>query len=278
MTELRRVDRRVPAAAPAELSLPSPFTTSWTATTDIAASGRSATAALQVLTGGANTATGTATASNTTGFTAAVAWGSITAAVTPANTGAVASARTQTRYGYLGAKQRTTSLPSGVIEMGSRVYAPQLGRFLQTDPVYGGSANTYDYTGGDPVNMLDLDGRRVVNGKCYRYGGSKKGWFNVGCPKYKASSVIGNIKRTVRRWGCERLGVSACGGRVRRQWTANGAVRGCLEGAGAFSLKDLLTELFNGASERSLRRNLIGTLRGGAIGCMAGYMMYGGSR
>lgn len=34
-------------------------------------------------------------------------------------------------------------------------------RFLQTDPVAGGSANDYDYSGQDPVNQFDLDGRCV---------------------------------------------------------------------------------------------------------------------
>jgi hypothetical protein len=33
-------------------------------------------------------------------------------------------------------------------------------RFLQTDPVPGGSANLYDYAGQDPVNVFDLDGRQ----------------------------------------------------------------------------------------------------------------------
>lgn len=32
-------------------------------------------------------------------------------------------------------------------------------RFLQTDPVRGGSANAYDYVYQDPINKFDLDGR-----------------------------------------------------------------------------------------------------------------------
>ncbi len=44
--------------------------------------------------------------------------------------------------------------------MGARVYVPQMGRFLQTDPVVGGSANAYDYAGQDPVNDNDLAGDR----------------------------------------------------------------------------------------------------------------------
>jgi RHS repeat-associated protein len=48
-----------------------------------------------------------------------------------------------------------TELPSGVIEMGALSYVPQLGRFLQPDPIAGGSADAYAYTFGDPLNGSD---------------------------------------------------------------------------------------------------------------------------
>lgn len=48
---------------------------------------------------------------------------------------------------------------SGLIEMGARPYDPMLGRFLSMDPVEGASANAYDYSYQDPVNVYDLDGR-----------------------------------------------------------------------------------------------------------------------
>jgi hypothetical protein len=51
-----------------------------------------------------------------------------------------------------------TELPSGVTEMGARSYVPELGRFLQPDPIPGGSANAYAYTFGDPVNSSDPSG------------------------------------------------------------------------------------------------------------------------
>jgi RHS repeat-associated protein len=62
------------------------------------------------------------------------------------------------KFSWLGGSQRSTELPSGVIAMGARSYIPQLGRFLQTDPIIGGSANAYAYTFGDPVNSSDPSG------------------------------------------------------------------------------------------------------------------------
>ncbi|GAA3010469.1 hypothetical protein GCM10010483_64420 [Actinokineospora diospyrosa] len=63
------------------------------------------------------------------------------------------------RYGYLGTHLRSAESLGGVMLMGVRLYSPSLGRFLQTDPVAGGSANAYDYANQDPVNNQDLDGR-----------------------------------------------------------------------------------------------------------------------
>jgi hypothetical protein len=42
--------------------------------------------------------------------------------------------------------------------MGARSYLPQLGRFLSSDPISGGSANAYDYGNQDPLNSFDLNG------------------------------------------------------------------------------------------------------------------------
>ncbi len=66
------------------------------------------------------------------------------------------------KYSWLGAHEIPTSLPSGVTTMGARSYIPQLGRFLQTDPQPGGSANQYAYTYGDPIDNNDLTGEWSV--------------------------------------------------------------------------------------------------------------------
>ncbi|MGV4987911.1 DNRLRE domain-containing protein [Streptomyces sp. NRAIS4] len=66
---------------------------------------------------------------------------------------------TATRYGWLGAKQRSSETVTAATLMGVRLFDPTAGRFLQVDPVPGGSANAYDYVYADPINKFDLDGR-----------------------------------------------------------------------------------------------------------------------
>jgi len=65
------------------------------------------------------------------------------------------------QYSWLGGDQKSTELASGVVAMGARSYVPQIGRFLQTDPVAGGSANAYAYAYGDPVGESDPSGQFV---------------------------------------------------------------------------------------------------------------------
>lgn len=68
------------------------------------------------------------------------------------------------RYGWLGSYRRPGDSTSGVILMGARVYAPAIGRFMQTDPVIGGNANAYDYSDQDSVNATDLTGLKIFFG------------------------------------------------------------------------------------------------------------------
>jgi len=65
--------------------------------------------------------------------------------------------------GWMGAVG--TDHPTGImefVEMGARVYSPIVGRFLQIDPVRGGSANNYDYANADPINQKDLTGTEPI--------------------------------------------------------------------------------------------------------------------
>lgn len=75
------------------------------------------------------------------------------------------------KYGWLGGDQRPADDLGGLVLMGYRLYSPSIGRFLQTDPVPGGSANSYDYDAQDPLNQVDLDGRMLASnngGECGR--------------------------------------------------------------------------------------------------------------
>jgi RHS repeat-associated protein len=72
-------------------------------------------------------------------------------------------------------------LAPGLYHYRARAYAPQLGRFLQTDPIgYRAGMNIYAYVAGDPINQVDplgLDGAHMPGGEseCYRKGG----WVKV---------------------------------------------------------------------------------------------------
>jgi RHS repeat-associated protein len=66
------------------------------------------------------------------------------------------------QYGWLGGPQRSTESTGGLIQMGQRTYLGPIGRFLQVDPVDGGSANDYDYTNQDPINETDLSGECII--------------------------------------------------------------------------------------------------------------------
>ena len=70
------------------------------------------------------------------------------------------------RYDYVGSAERKRDVNSGLMLMGQRVYNPGSGRFLQADPVLGGSANSYDYVAGDPVNSQDVGGESTYPAGC----------------------------------------------------------------------------------------------------------------
>jgi RHS repeat-associated protein len=47
--------------------------------------------------------------------------------------------------------------PSGFLQLGERYYWPEVGRFIQQDPI-GDGANWYQYVGGDPLVAADPEG------------------------------------------------------------------------------------------------------------------------
>lgn len=61
-------------------------------------------------------------------------------------------------YGWLGGDQISSNALGGQLLMGARTYNVNTGRFSQTDPISGGSANAYDYAAQNPVTHSDLTG------------------------------------------------------------------------------------------------------------------------
>ncbi|MFR9779352.1 RHS repeat-associated core domain-containing protein, partial [Micromonospora sp. MS34] len=117
------------------------------------------------------------------------------------------------RYGWLGAKQRAADTPSGIILMGVRLYNPVTGRFLQVDPVPGGSCNRYEYTCADPANVYDLNGKWSCNYnpfKCLFAGRSSRGYL-------RAHRRYNPVIRGCHMWGA--------GWGLVAQWALWGAAR-----------------------------------------------------
>jgi RHS repeat-associated protein len=82
------------------------------------------------------------------------------------------------QYARCPADRFATELPTGIIGMGARTYIPQLGRFLQTDPQPGGSANAYAYTDDNPINEADPSGEWS-----YNYENAETGEAAPGTPR-----------------------------------------------------------------------------------------------
>jgi RHS repeat-associated protein len=105
------------------------------------------------------------------------------------------------RYGWLGAKQRETDDLTGIMLMGVRLYVPAMGRFLQVDPVPGGSANAYDYANQDPINNLDLDGeswwRRIGH---WAGGAGRSLWKSMTWRGWWIKIDLRPIGRRIRGW------------------------------------------------------------------------------
>ena len=87
--------------------------------------------------------------------------------------------------------------------MGQRLYDPATGRFLQTDPVEGGSANNYDYVSADPVQGRDYDGTCGFWGnpwkKCGKHHHGGRGF--LGGIFSKSARFVAKHRSTIATWG-----------------------------------------------------------------------------
>ena len=91
-------------------------------------------------------------------------------------------------------------------------------RFLEVDPIEGGSSNDYDYVNGDPINNLDLAGTYCLTGK--NKNGScrsiSRGSGRVARTTYRHVNVSTGLCAFV----CGNVGFQ--GGHVYAGWTAIG--------------------------------------------------------
>jgi RHS repeat-associated protein len=147
-------------------------------------------------------------------------------------------------YGWLGQHQRPLEHQPGltpIIEMGARQYHPGLGRFLEVDPVEGGSANDYDYVNGEPINDSDLDGlrsRRSRGRSVSRRGGVRRRgsciYTNPNGSCWGSSAIPGtkNAKKNFCPFGGNSRGGRGCrgGGVGRWSWSAFWGSRALLFG------------------------------------------------
>lgn len=136
--------------------------------------------------------------------TAAVAingWSDYTEYGTPRDPTATRTIAGPAGYGWLGAKQRsTTPATAGLTLMGDRYYKPTRGAFTSPDPEPGGNPTAYTYP-LDPINGYDLDGHRWEVGGLGGGGGggsSYGGSFDLHDTRTNGTGIVGLVYRNRR--------------------------------------------------------------------------------
>jgi hypothetical protein len=110
--------------------------------------------------------------------------------------------------------------------MGARAYSTITGRFSQTDPVPGGSANAYDYSAQNPVINTDLNGTNVhttVYGMNLNIGGGYIVWWWTG----REASILRRNETAVEWWAVGDAVCAAIGALIRGWSGAAIAATGC---------------------------------------------------
>ena len=138
-------------------------------------------------------------------------------------------------YGWLGAKQRTTTT-TGLLLMGARLYNPTTGHFTSLDPIQGGNDTPYTYP-TDPINKQDTTGKKGL-------------WRTVGAAaRWLTNSRFGKVLNTACgfTWG---VAAAVCGG----VYTAAYAAQGRWREAGKTAAMGLAGFAVGGAVARGLAK------------------------
>ncbi len=138
-------------------------------------------------------------------------WSDYTEYGTPRDPTATDTVDGDTGYGWLGAKQRsTTTETAGLTLMGDRLYNAITGRFTSLDPEPGGSAWAYGYP-TDPINQFDL------SGNCLRSPPGWNGWCPAAAGSRPSANACRSACRTPGRSSPSRSRTPPCASSTRRR-------------------------------------------------------------
>ena len=100
-------------------------------------------------------------------------------------------------YGWLGADQVSSDALGGQLLMGARSYNSETGRFSQTDPDPGSTANAYDYALQNPTVNSDLTGSWLMTW----HWGSATGWQKFRFTSWETGQLIKMLHSSRRSLG-----------------------------------------------------------------------------
>lgn len=159
-------------------------------------------------------------------------------------------------YQYLGQHQKLTesSLSINPIQMGARIYIGLMGRFIQVDPVEGGTLNSYIYV-LDPINYTDLSGKDM--------------WSDIG--SFAGSAVNNTSSFIVNNWQSIAIGAAIGMGCAATAGIGCAIAVGATAGATAAGVTYTYENRNGGGSVDGAVGSIIGGGIGGAASGVVGF-------